>query len=86
MGKALFWVTTFIVVIFVTRLLAIHAAKKRRPPPQAPSRDNNASSGSEEMVRCAHCGVHLPRSEASLLGQNTWCSPAHAKLGVRERD
>jgi len=86
MGKALFWVTLFIVGIFATRLLAIRAAKKRRPPPQAPSEQDNASAGAEEMVRCAHCGVHLPRSEASLLGQNTWCSPAHAKLGVRERD
>ena len=86
MGKALFWIILFIVGIFVTRLLAIQAAKKRRPPPQAPSKQDNLSSGSEEMVRCAHCGVHLPRSEASLLGQNTWCSPAHAKLGVRERD
>jgi uncharacterized protein len=86
MGKALFWVTISIVVIFVTRLLAIQAAKKRRPPPQAPSGQNNAPAGSEEMVRCAHCGVHLPRSEASLLGQNTWCSPAHAKLGARDRD
>lgn len=86
MGKALFWVTIFIVVIFVTRLLAIQAEKKRRPPPQAPSKQTDAPAGSEEMVRCAHCGVHLPRSEAALLDQNTWCSPAHAKLGVRERD
>ena len=86
MGKALFWVTIFIVVIFVTRLLAIQAAKRNRPPPQAPSKQYNVSDSSEEMVRCAHCGVHLPRSEASLLGRNTWCSPAHAKLGVRDRD
>ncbi len=86
MGKALFWVTIFIVVIFVTRLLAIQAAKKRRPPPQAPSKQTDAPAVSEEMVRCAHCGVHLPRSEAALLDQNTWCSPAHANLGVRERD
>lgn len=86
MGKALFWVTIFIVVIFVTRLLAIQAAKKRRPPPQAPSTHGEAPTNSEAMVRCAHCGVHLPRSEASLIDQNTWCSSAHAKLGVRDRD
>jgi hypothetical protein len=48
MGKALFWVTVFIVVIFVTRLLAIHAAKKRRPPPQAPSNQTDAPAGSED--------------------------------------
>jgi uncharacterized protein len=86
MGKALFWVTIFIVVIFVTRLLAIQAAKKRRPPPQAPSTQGESPANSEAMVRCAHCGVHLPRSEASLIDQNTWCSTAHAKLGVRDRD
>ena len=86
MGKALFWVTIFIVVIFVTRLLAIQAAKKRRPPPQAPSKQGEAQASSEAMVRCAHCGVHLPHSEASFIGQNAWCSTAHAKLGVRDRD
>ena len=83
MGKALFGVTVFIVVIFVTRLLAIQAAKKRRAPPQAPSSQGEATANSETMVRCAHCGVHLPRSEASLIDQNTWCSTAHARLGVR---
>ncbi len=86
MGKALFWVTIFIVVIFVTRVLAIQAAKKRRPPPQAPSAQREVPANSEAMVRCAHCGVHLPRSEASLIDQNTWCSSAHAKLGVLDRD
>ncbi|MEI8402247.1 MAG: PP0621 family protein [Alcaligenaceae bacterium] len=86
MGKALFWVTIFIVGIFIMRLLAIQAAKKRRPPPQAPSTQGEAPANSESMVRCAHCGVHLPRSEASLIAQNTWCSPAHAQLGVRDRD
>jgi uncharacterized protein len=86
MGKALFWVAIFIGTIFITRLLAIQAAKKRRPPPQAPASNNQAATDPEAMVRCAHCGVHLPRSEASLINQNLWCSPAHAQLGVRNRD
>ena len=86
MGKALFWLAIFIGSIFITRLLAIQAAKIRRPPPQAPSKQDKAATSSEAMVRCAHCGVHLPRSEASLINQNTWCSPAHAQLGVRNRD
>jgi uncharacterized protein len=36
------------------------------------------------MVRCAHCGIHMPRSEAVLSDGKTWCSPEHAKLGVRQ--
>ncbi|MGE8636701.1 MAG: PP0621 family protein, partial [Achromobacter piechaudii] len=35
----------------------------------------------ESMVRCAHCGIHLPRSEAVLLNGKTWCSTEHAALG-----
>ena len=35
----------------------------------------------ERMVRCAHCGIHLPRSEALLQGGRTWCSQEHARLG-----
>jgi len=36
------------------------------------------------MVRCAHCGIHLPRSEAVLMNGQTWCSQEHARLGVRQ--
>jgi len=86
MGKALFWTAIFFGGIMIARLLAIRAAKKQQPPPQAPSNTGESGADSEAMVRCAHCGVHLPRSEASLIGQNVWCSAAHAKLGARQHD
>jgi len=35
------------------------------------------------MVRCAHCGIHLPRSEAVLQNGLTWCSTEHAALGKK---
>ncbi len=31
----------------------------------------------EDMVRCVHCGVHLPRSESILSGGKFYCSEAH---------
>ena len=33
--------------------------------------------GAEEMVSCAHCGVHLPRSEALAVRSLHYCSAAH---------
>jgi ABC-type nickel/cobalt efflux system permease component RcnA len=32
---------------------------------------------SEDMVQCAHCAVHLPRSEAFLVNGQLYCSKDH---------
>lgn len=31
----------------------------------------------EDMVRCAHCGVHLPRSESIQSQDKLFCSTKH---------
>lgn len=33
----------------------------------------------EDMVQCSTCSVHLPRSEAFLVGGHFYCSQAHIK-------
>ena len=38
-----------------------------------------------ELVSCAHCGVHLPRSEARTEGERLYCSEEHARLGPGRR-
>jgi len=40
-------------------------------------------SAVEDMVKCAHCGVNLPRSEAIYSGGELFCSPEHQKLGKK---
>lgn len=42
------------------------------------------SQASEAMVQCAHCHIHLPRSEACLIHGKTWCSEEHARLGQKQ--
>ncbi len=32
------------------------------------------------MVRCAHCGLHLPSSEAVAADGRLYCSQEHARL------
>ena len=34
----------------------------------------------EDMVRCAHCGLHLPRSESLVSGEAFYCSAEHRRL------
>lgn len=94
MGKILFWFILILVILFAGRLLGHAAAKRaartRQPAPQQrPAQPGRgaaapaAGQGSEEMVRCAHCGIHLPRSEALLQQGKTWCGSEHARLGAR---
>ena len=34
----------------------------------------------EDMVRCAHCGVHLPRSESIASQGEFFCTNEHRQL------
>lgn len=43
----------------------------------APSDTEAENPESENMVQCATCKVHLPRSEAFLVNSNFYCSKAH---------
>lgn len=55
---------------------------RRRVPPPRPSRAAPAAEPLPTMLRCAHCGVHLPVPEA-LQGRDgeSYCSAAHRELG-----
>jgi uncharacterized protein len=37
-----------------------------------------------ELVRCAHCGLHLPRAEARGADGRYFCSEEHRRLGARD--
>ncbi|MFA7349818.1 MAG: PP0621 family protein [Methylotenera sp.] len=43
----------------------------------APSDTEAENPEPENMVQCATCKVHLPRSEAFLVNSNFYCSKAH---------
>jgi len=37
------------------------------------------SAGTEDMVQCAQCGVHLPRSESITTQGRFYCSAEHQR-------
>nr|WP_249204718.1 PP0621 family protein [Achromobacter sp. Marseille-Q0513] len=81
-GKLLFWIVIIIAVLFVARIAArMAAARDARPASPPPKPPAQPGGGAEAMVRCAHCGIHLPRSEALLQNGRTWCSADHAQRG-----
>ena len=45
------------------------------------ARPEKSAAKPVEMVVCAHCGVHLPATDALALGTRLYCSDAHRQLG-----
>lgn len=64
-----------LVIAFAAALWLVRGLRKR-------SNDNAAtpaSPGAEDMVRCSHCGVHLPRGESVMSEQQYFCSVQHQR-------
>lgn len=70
MGKLLFLVLAIVVVWAVFKSYRKSVRRGEPPPAAAP----------EDMVRCTHCGVHLPRSESHTSDEKFFCSEEHRRL------
>lgn len=71
----------------MSRLLILAAAvaaiywlmQSRRGNPPGNGEDADSI---EDMVRCAHCGIHLPKSEGLRADGKYYCSEAHRRASV----
>jgi uncharacterized protein len=73
MGKLLLLILLAIVGWLVFKAL-------NRPSRQDRS-DQPAGQSPEPMVKCAHCGIHLPQSEGLAKGERYYCCEEHRRLG-----
>ena len=73
LARLIFLVLIVAVVVMVIRRLRVRAAAPRKP-----------ASINAQTVRCAHCQVYLPNTEAVARGGLYYCSQAHANQ-VRQR-
>jgi uncharacterized protein len=60
------------VAIWAVRRAVRAGGREERAAPPAPG----------ELVSCARCGLHLPRTEAREVAGRLFCSDEHARLGV----
>jgi uncharacterized protein len=75
MGKLLVLIVLVVAGVWLVKR-ALRSAERKDDAGQAP-----APRASEELVRCAHCALLLPRGEARQAGGAIYCSEEHAKLG-----
>lgn len=66
MSRLLFFVAIAAVVYLLLRSYRNSATPPRQEPPR-----------NEDMVVCAQCGVHVPRSESVPAQGRNFCSAAH---------
>lgn len=71
MVRLLFWIALIAAAFWLWRKFKISQE----------TRQDNALNDPLKMVRCAHCGLHLPADRALRLGSQSYCSQAHLEQG-----
>ena len=79
MGRLLVLIVIVVAAVWLLRR-ALRAAKARDSQGE-PSAGTPEPKASQELVRCAHCALLLPRAEARMAGGVIYCSEEHARLG-----
>lgn len=73
LGKLLLLLIAIVLVYWIVASYKRNVQNQQKPrQPQ--------SGAAEDMVRCAHCGVHLPRSESVTSRGEFFCSDEHRRL------
>jgi uncharacterized protein len=67
-----------LVLLVVAAVWLIRRALRRLDPGSEGHKKDGVQG---DLVSCAHCGVHLPRSEARASEGALYCSEEHARLG-----
>ena len=73
MGKLIVLIALVVLAVWLIRRALRGNETREKPPVQG------------DLVACARCGVHLPRSEARLADGRLYCGEEHARLGAGGR-
>lgn len=73
MLRLLFWIALIAAAFWLWRRFKQPTSRPATPEPD-----------STPMVRCAHCGVHLPKDKALTAGERWFCSDEHRRLGTHD--
>ena len=68
MGKMIFWLVVFFVVLFALRMINVANSRARKRDSAARTKGAN-----NEMSRCVNCGVYLPSADAIASPRGPLC-------------
>jgi len=68
----------FLLLFFIFMVLLWQWRHARQPKVRA-ARKNTRPTPVQEMLQCAHCGVHMPAADAIKGRKGLYCSAAHCQ-------
>ena len=74
-----------LLVLILLVVLAVWVIRRAFRASRAADQPAKQSLGQQDLVRCARCGVHLPRAESRESAGRLYCGDEHARLGAGER-
>lgn len=85
MGKIIFWIVVFFLVLLALRLVSVHKTRseqrdrddENRNKPDAPRRNRDDKPASDAMVKCIRCGVFTPKANAVMKSGGWTCGDEH---------
>lgn len=66
-----------LILVAILIVLAVLVAWGLFKPPSPPTPRSGGKGDYQPMVRCQHCGVNLPQSQATRDTDGNWRCPAH---------
>ena len=80
MGKIIFWLVVFFVVLLVLRLINVAASRSRSGPASTRGSTRDAA-----MTRCVDCGIYLPSADATTSPRGPLCGDPQCVARRNER-
>lgn len=71
------WRTIILGLLVWLAIIVLKRVFKQANPTTPDTSEIKPDADVEDMVQCAHCAVHLPRSEAFLVNGKIYCSKSH---------
>jgi uncharacterized protein len=88
LGKVIFWIVVFFLVLLALRMVSVHKsrreAREEKEERDAQSGNRDTAPANDVMIRCANCGVFLPKANAVMSKGGMSCGNAQCeRLGKK---
>lgn len=79
MSKLAFFLIIAVLIYWIIKARLSEDTENKEENTEVDETGSGTPKSLEEMVRCAHCGVHLPRSESITSQSKFFCCDEHRR-------